>query len=95
MSPCLLIPPSPRHPFSASPLLRVFLSLVPRHLPDQALSSKLAVEFWIKALTAMIYVETLAALSTEPCLMLLTNRDRPSTGVDSALHFLPLQCHDT
>ena len=86
---------SPHLLFSSSPRLRVFLSLVSRHLPDQALSSELAVEFWIKALTAMVYVETLAALSTEPCLMLLTNCDRPSTGVDSALHFFPLQCHDT
>lgn len=55
----------PHHDFSLPP--------VPRQLPNQTLSSELAVEFWIKALTAMVYVEILAALPTEGGFMFLTD----------------------
>jgi len=58
---------------SLFPHLDFSLPPVSRQLPNQTLSSKLAVEFWIKALTAMVYVETLAALPTEACSMFLTD----------------------
>jgi hypothetical protein len=43
----------------------------------------------------MVYVETLAAIPTEACFMFLTDCNGLSIGVNSALHFFPLQCHDT
>jgi len=80
------ISPSPYFFISLFPHFDFSLPPVSRQLPDQTLSSKLAVEFWIKALTAMVYVETLAALPTEAGFMFLTEGNGLSIRVDSALH---------
>ena len=79
-----------RNLFSSSPHLLVYLFFPPvlRHLPDNALISKFAVEFWIKALAAMINVEKFAALLTKPRFVLLTNSDRLPVRMDSALHLI-------
>jgi hypothetical protein len=71
------------------PHLRIypFFSPVPRHLPDQALGSKLTIKFWIDAIAAMVDIETLATLSAEPGLMFLTDSDRLSIRMISTLHF--------
>ena len=75
-------------PISLSPHLPIdfFFPSVPRHLPDDALGSELAIKFWIYALTTMVNVETLAALSAEPALMFLTNGNRLSARMISTLH---------
>jgi hypothetical protein len=73
---------------TSSPHFDLFCPPVLRHLPDNALSSKFAVEFWIKALAAMINVETFAALLTKPRFVLLTNSDRLPVRMDSALHLV-------
>jgi hypothetical protein len=67
--------------------LRVFLSPVPRHLPDQALGSKLTIKFGIDAIAAMVDIETFATLSAEPSLMFLTDSDRLPVWMVSTLHF--------
>lgn len=67
-----------------------FLPPVPRHLPDDTLGSELAVKFWINAFTAVIDIEALTTLLTEPCSMFLANRNRFSIRMISALHlFIP------
>ena len=81
---------SPNHPIGLFLYLHFFFPPIPRHLPDQALSSKLTIKFWIDALAAKVDIETLAALSTEPSLMFLTDGNSLSIGVDSALHLMLL-----
>ena len=79
----------PHLPISSSPHLLIYLlfSPVPRHLPDQALGSKLTIKLWIDAIAAMVDIETLATLSAEPGLMFLTNSDRLPVWMVSTLHF--------
>jgi hypothetical protein len=64
-----------RHFISPTPSVRrrTFLSSVPRHLPYQALSSKLTVELWIEAFAAVVNVETFAAIPAVTGLMFLTD----------------------
>ena len=75
-------------PISLSPHFPIYLFLppVPRHLPDQALGSKLTIEFWIDALATMVNIETLAALAAEPGLMFLTDSDRLPVRMVFTLH---------
>jgi hypothetical protein len=63
-----------------------FLPPVPRFLPYNALRSELAVELWINAFTAVIDVQTLAALLTESGFMLVADPNRLSVWVIPALH---------
>ena len=81
MSSCLLITL-----IGLFPYLHFFFPPIPRHLPDQALSSKLTIKFWIDALAAKVDIETLAALPTEPGLMFLTDSDCLPIGMASTLH---------
>jgi hypothetical protein len=81
------ITPFPYLPISLFPYLGFPLPLVPRHLPDDTLGSELAVEFWIKALTAVIDVKKRTALLTESCLMLLTDCNRLPIRMIFTLHF--------
>ena len=67
-------------------LIYLFLPAVPRHLPDQALSSKLTIKFRIDALAAIVDIETLAALPAKPRFVFLTNSSRLSIRMISAIH---------
>ena len=71
---------------SPRPSIDLFLPSVSRFLPDDALGSELAVEFWIDAIAAMVNIEALAALLTESCLVFLAGPDCLSIRVISALH---------
>jgi len=85
---CLL-----RFVFKKSPCLRVSLPPIPRHLPDQALSSKLTIKFWIDAFAAKVDIQTLAALPAEPGLMFLTDSNRLSVRMTFALHLIFSNIH--
>jgi hypothetical protein len=63
-----------------------FLPPVLRFLPYNALRSELAVELWIDAFTAVLDVQTLAALLTESGFMLMADPDRLPVWVIPALH---------
>ena len=65
-----------------------FLSSLPRHLPDQALGPKPAMELRIEALAAVVDVETLAALLAESCLVLLADRNCVPVRMALTLHCL-------
>ena len=60
--------------------------MVSRHLPDEALSPELAVEFWIEAFTTMVNVKALAALLAESCVMFLADSNRPSSRMILTVH---------
>ena len=77
---------NPRVSLSPFLLIYLFLSSVLGHLPDNALGSELAIEFWIDTLAAMVDIETLAALPTKPCFMFLTDSDRLPVRMISTLH---------
>jgi hypothetical protein len=70
-----------------TPHLDFSLPAVPRHFPDDTLGSELAVEFWIKALTAVVDVKILTALLTESCLMLLADCNCLPIRMIFTLHF--------
>jgi len=53
---------------------------------DKALGPEFAVEFWIKALAALIYVKAFPGLLIESCLMLLTGCDGFPFRMVCALH---------
>jgi len=80
---------SPRLRISAS--LYLFLPPVPRHLPNKALRSKLAIELRIDAFTAMIDIQALATLLTESGLMFVADPNGLPVRMISALHrfFVP------
>ena len=91
--------PSPRHPVFPSlghpvPHLRIFASLypflppVPRHLPDEALCSELAIELRIDAFATMIDIQALATLLTESGFMLVTDPNGLPVRMISAHHRL-------
>jgi hypothetical protein len=63
-----------------------FLSAVPRHLPNDALGSELAVKLWIDTLTAMIDVEAFTALLTGSGFVLLTDSNGITIFMMPALH---------
>ena len=86
---------NPHSEILVSPHLLIYRSLppVPRHLPNQALSPKLTVKFRIGALAAIVDIETLAALSTEPALMFLTDSNRLSVRMISTLHLIFSNIH--
>ena len=68
----------------------LFFSSVSRHLPDHALRSELTIEFWIDTFTAVIDVQTLAALLTESGFMFVADPNCLPPGMISALHrFFP------
>ena len=75
-------------PISLSPHLPIdfFFPSVPRHLPDEALVSELAVELWIDAVTAMVNIEALTALLTESHFMFLTDPNCLPVRMISTLH---------
>ena len=85
---------SPNHPIGLFPYLHFFFPPIPRHLPDQALSSKLTINFWIDALAAKVDIETLAALPAEPGLMFLTDSNRLSIRMISAIHLFLLRFNE-
>ena len=75
-------------PISLSPHLPIdfFFPSVPRHLPDEALVSELAVEFWINAFTAIINIEAPTAFLTEPGFIFLAGRNGLPVRMILALH---------
>ncbi len=83
----------PHSAIEKSPCLRVSLPPIPRHLPDQALSSKLTIKFWIDAFAAKVDIQTLAALPAEPGLMFLTDSNRLSVRMTFALHLIFSNIH--
>ena len=80
-------------PFLPSPLssrLRIDFSFssVPRHLPDKALRSELAIELRIDAFTTIIDIQALATLLTESGFMLVTDPNGLPVRMISAHHRL-------
>jgi hypothetical protein len=67
-------------------LIDSFFSSVPRHLPDKALRSKLAIELWIDAFTAMIDAQALATLLTESGFMFVADPNGFPVRMVLALH---------
>ncbi len=77
-------------PILSPPRLDLSLPSIPRHLPDDTLSSKFAIKLRINTLAALIDVKTLTALLTESCLMLLADRNRLPIRMNSTSHlFIP------
>jgi hypothetical protein len=79
---------SPCRPIALPPRLGVdfLLSSIPRPFPDDALRSELAIELWIDAFTAVIDVQTFAALLTESRFMLVADPNGLPVWMVSALH---------
>jgi hypothetical protein len=83
----LLFPYFPISP-SPCPPIYFFLPSIFRHLPDNALGSKFAVELWIHTLTAMVNVETFTAFLTKSRFVFLTDSNRFPVWMVSALHLI-------
>jgi hypothetical protein len=89
-----LLPLGPQ--VSRKPFLPIFLfhclsidfpfSSVPRHLPNNALSSELTIELRIDAFTAMINIQALATFLTESGFMFVADPHGPPVRMISAFH---------